>query len=633
MMHWNHHPHWPIHGHPHRHSHNATVSAAHVGRVGTLAVAFGIGTATAAGVCAACAYADAGDTGSSGSGDTSTSQSVNRGPSRAGRGSGASTQAETQADRPVAANRGPAAAVPIRDSSNRNSSNEDYSLDSDISLTLPEAAMAPSAPAPAADVLPSPPSPQPVPIALSQKAVSVHAVPIGTVVSAPAPAVPPLPQLQPVAVIGPPPTVTGYLAATVSTVLSSLSNAFSVNTSTTPVDTTMAVMLGTARRERDAPLRNSVASVQQTVAPAATTTSTTTISVEAEKMAVSPSGAGKVVADRTASGAAALALTSNGTASTTVTVPASTGLVVRAKASLNGGPPNMTLSIDGVPVTTVMVKSTSWSDYTFAGAIPAGTHQVSITYSNNYDTATGQRDLFLDRVTTTTGILGDEFAGKAGSAPNGANWTVKTGTGWDSGIENYSTGNAVLDGKGNLVIKAVRTKSGGYTSGWVESANKMSLGYGTTTARIKVPKGQGLWPAFWLKGADEDTTAWPHSGEIDVMELPSTSTTMYSTLHGPIDGTTTTQQAQIISNLPDLSNDYHNYWVRHLPDEITFGVDDMTLGTLTPDSLPPGATWVYNRPMHVILNLAVGGPWAGAPDATTPSSASMLVDWVRWEPA
>lgn len=146
-------------------------------------------------------------------------------------------------------------------------------------------------------------------------------------------------------------------------------------------------------------------------------------------------------------------------------------------------------------------------------------------------------------------------------------------------------------------------------------------------------QGQGLWPAFWLKGADEDTTAWPQSGEIDVLELPSTTTTVYSTLHGPIAGTTATQQAQIVSNLPDLSTGYHSFWVRHLVDEITFGVDGTTLGTLTPASLAPGSTWVYNRPMFAILNLAVGGPWAGAPNGSTRFPAKMLVDSVQWIPA
>ena len=102
--------------------------------------------------------------------------------------------------------------------------------------------------------------------------------------------------------------------------------------------------------------------------------------------------------------------------------------------------------------------------------------------------------------------------------------------------------------------------------------------------------------------------------------------------HGPIAGTTNTQQAQIISTLPFLSTDYHNYWVRHLPNEITFGIDNQTLGTMTPDSLAPGETWVYNRPMYICLNVAVGGAWAGAPNSTTPFPAKMMVESVRWDP-
>lgn len=274
------------------------------------------------------------------------------------------------------------------------------------------------------------------------------------------------------------------------------------------------------------------------------------------------------------------------------------------------------------------MRSTSWTNYTITGVIPAGSHVLALSSS----TATSTGPLFIDKVTTATGSIGDDFIGKSGSAPDKAIWTPKIGSGWDSGVETYSPSNAVLDGQGHLVLQATRSGTGAYTSGWVESKNNMSFGYGTITARMKVPKGQGIWPAFWLKGADEDTTAWPTSGEIDVVELPSTTTTMYSTLHGPITGTTSTQQAQIISNLPDLSTDYHNYWVRHLPNEITFGVDSVTLGTMTPDSLPAGATWVYNRPMQVILNVAVGGSWAGAPDSTTPATSPMLVDYVRWDP-
>lgn len=457
------------------------------------------------------------------------------------------------------------------------------------------------------------------------------AVPVVPASAAVLPAPSFIPQLlsQPVVVTVASPQVAGTsVLTTVNSLLASLSDALSGGAPTTPADASLALMLGTARRSGGTAEQRGWPAPTGTAAAATTTTTTSTAltaTVEAERLTVSPSTASRTVRDRTASGGYALAITGSGIASATITLPASTGLTIRARAS--AGTPNMTLAIDGVPVTTVVVKSTSWTDYTMTGLIGAGPHVLSISSTS----ATAFKSLYLDKVTTRTGPFVEEFAGKRGSAP-GSLWTVKTGRGWTVGTETYSTRNATLDGQGRLVIQATQS-NGTYTSGWVESKNTLSLGYGTTTARIKVPKGQGLWPAFWLKGADEDTIAWPKSGEIDVMELPSTSTTIYSTLHGPIAGSTSTQQAQIISNVPDLSTDFHNYWVRHRPNEITFGVDGQTLGTLTPDSLPTGAEWVYNRPMHVILNLAVGGPWAGAPTGSTRFPAAMVVDWVRWDPA
>ena len=229
----------------------------------------------------------------------------------------------------------------------------------------------------------------------------------------------------------------------------------------------------------------------------------------------------------------------------------------------------------------------------------------------------------------------DDFYGPKGSPPNPAGWSHATGTGWDDGVQNYTPDNAFLDGQGRLVIRAVKT-GGGYTSGRVQTKNKASFGYGTLSARIKMPSGQGLWPAFWLVGADEDTTPWPQSGEIDVIELVSSPTTYYTTLHGPIadapDTVSGTQQAQFSGPIADLSTDYHSYWVRHLVDEITVGIDGKILGTFTPASLPPGAQWVYNRPMYAILSLAIGG-WAGPPDRSTEFPATMLVDSLSFDPA
>jgi beta-glucanase (GH16 family) len=225
----------------------------------------------------------------------------------------------------------------------------------------------------------------------------------------------------------------------------------------------------------------------------------------------------------------------------------------------------------------------------------------------------------------------DDFSGPAGTPPNPAWWSYVTGGSWDAGSEIYRAPNAVLDGRGNLAIRAEET-DGRYISGRVQTKNKLNLGYGTVTARIKMPSGQGLWPAFWLVGADEDAVRFPECGEIDVIELVSNATTYHSTIHGPNSGGNDTYQVDFSGAVPDLSTDFHEYWVRHAPDAITVGIDRTTLGTFTPESLPAGARWVYNRPMYAILNLAVGGDWAGPPDQSTRFPATMLVDWLRWEP-
>jgi beta-glucanase (GH16 family) len=226
----------------------------------------------------------------------------------------------------------------------------------------------------------------------------------------------------------------------------------------------------------------------------------------------------------------------------------------------------------------------------------------------------------------------DDFDGPAGASPDSDKWDVVEGTGWDSGVEDYSWDNAVLDGNGNLTIQARKTEDG-YTSGRVQTKGKESFGYGTLIARIKMPSGRGLWPSFWLVGADEDSNPWPVAGEIDVVELVSDPTTQYSSIHGPMAHAWDSLQDQIITRGADLSGDFHDYWITRSADSITVGVDDTKWGTFTPDSLPAGATWVFNKPFYVILNLAVGGGWAGLPDGKTDFPATMLVDWVNWEPA
>jgi len=225
----------------------------------------------------------------------------------------------------------------------------------------------------------------------------------------------------------------------------------------------------------------------------------------------------------------------------------------------------------------------------------------------------------------------DDFNGSAGAQPDAGKWSVVDGTGWDAGIQNYTSGSSVLDGHGHLALQARKVGSG-YATGRVQTKNKASFGYGTLVAQIKMPSGLGLWPAFWLVGADGDSNPWPGAGEIDIVEMVSEPSTQYSSLHGPVADVWHYLQDQIITRSSDLSGDFPNYWMTRTKDSITVGVDRTTCEP-HPTSLPPSATWVFNKPFYVILNLAVGGGWAGLPDSTTEFPATMLVDWVNWEPA
>ncbi|WP_280829925.1 Ig-like domain-containing protein [Mycobacterium sp. OTB74] len=245
-----------------------------------------------------------------------------------------------------------------------------------------------------------------------------------------------------------------------------------------------------------------------------------------------------------------------------------------------------------------------------------------------------------------TGTVIDNFNGPAGSQPNPALWT--SAVGGDAGLETYtdSSNNVRLDGQGHLVIQALETQNG-YTSGRVITQGNLDMLYGTMTARIEFPSGQGIWPSFWELGstynqATDDApgpTGWPGAGEIDVMELVNNGKTYYVTLHGPQGNTDyyggvngTGQVVGTSGPIADLTTGYHDYWVMREPNIIVVGVDDTMLATFTPASLPAGGTWVFNNPFFAVLDVAVGGSWAGPPDSTTPWPATMLVDSFTYEP-
>lgn len=243
-------------------------------------------------------------------------------------------------------------------------------------------------------------------------------------------------------------------------------------------------------------------------------------------------------------------------------------------------------------------------------------------------------------------VWSDEFNAPDGTPIDAKKWNVEEGgNGWgNKELETYTNRvNNVVQRGGNLEITARREDFTGkdgiakqYTSARVNTQGKFTQKYGRIEARIKLPDGgQGVWPAFWMLG---DTPAefakWPEMGELDIMEqIGKEPRTVHGTLHGP--GYAADSQLGVPFNLPEgkaFWDDWHVFAVEWEPAAIHFYVDGTLYGTETPKDVPSGQKWAFDHPFFVILNVAVGGSWPGAPDATTKLPTTMQVDWVRvWE--
>ena len=234
----------------------------------------------------------------------------------------------------------------------------------------------------------------------------------------------------------------------------------------------------------------------------------------------------------------------------------------------------------------------------------------------------------------------DEFDGADGSAPDPKKWTVETGGGsWGNNELEYYTArrtNSRVE-KGNLVIEARQEKFTGpdgvtreYTSARLKTAKLFTQKYGKFEARIRIPKGQGMWPAFWMLGDDISTVGWPACGEIDIMEnVGFEPGKIHGTIHGPGYSGGKSLGAPYVVPGGDVADDFHVFAVEWEPKEIRFYVDGQLYETRTPADLPAGTRWVYDHPFFLILNVAVGGGWPGNPDASTKFPQEMLVDYVR----
>lgn len=236
-------------------------------------------------------------------------------------------------------------------------------------------------------------------------------------------------------------------------------------------------------------------------------------------------------------------------------------------------------------------------------------------------------------VTTLTNLVMEEEFETSG-APDPEMWTYDIGTGnngWGNNELQYYTDraeNVVVEG-GMLKITALEESFEGqpYTSGRILTKGLFEQQYGRIEARVKIPFGTGIWPAFWMLGNDIDQVSWPQCGEIDIFENFGGSPSIVSgAVHGPgyNAGLAISKEFELENDRFDT--DFHIFGIEWGPNYINFYVDDTLYNQITPEDVT--GEWVFDHPFFIILNVAVGGNPVGSP-ANTEFPKTMYVDYIR----
>lgn len=264
----------------------------------------------------------------------------------------------------------------------------------------------------------------------------------------------------------------------------------------------------------------------------------------------------------------------------------------------------------------------------------AGNYDIELQVTkNNNSVSSIQNVTILENDPSFSGLIwSDEF--EYTGLPNPSKWNMETGGGgWGNNELQYYTdteNNAMVE-NGILTITAREESVGGrdYSSARITTQNKFDFKYGRIEARIKLPYGQGLWPAFWMLGANFSSVGWPACGEIDIMEMvggTNNDNTVYTTLHWDNDGANADYGLSYTLPSGIFADEYHIFVVEWDNQEIKAYMDDIEYFTadITPEQLSE-----FHSNFFIILNVAVGGNWPGAPDDTTEFPQTMEVDYVR----
>lgn len=234
-------------------------------------------------------------------------------------------------------------------------------------------------------------------------------------------------------------------------------------------------------------------------------------------------------------------------------------------------------------------------------------------------------------------VWSDEFDAAVGTPPDPERWTYDLGRGaggWgNQELQTYTDRpeNVAHDGDGHLVItaRAESLGSADYTSARIRTEGLFEQTYGRFEARIRLPRGQGIWPAFWMLGSDFRDVGWPECGEIDIMEYRGQEPNLVlGTVHGPEYSGGQSIGADFELDNADFDAGFHVFAIEWTDRRISWFVDDVAYHRVRPQDLG-GRDWVFDHPFFLILNVAVGGNFVGSPNASTSFPQSMTIDWVR----
>jgi beta-glucanase (GH16 family) len=325
-------------------------------------------------------------------------------------------------------------------------------------------------------------------------------------------------------------------------------------------------------------------------------------------------------------------------------VPTTGSYIIRLRvASPSGATASVDLNGGTIQLGNFAIPATggwqTWTTVTRTVTLNAGNYSLGV-----YAQSAGWNFNWIEIVSGGTGptpVFSDEF-----NSINSANWSHEVGGhGWGNNEREYYTNgnNAFIqfDPQANsnvLVLEARRDNPANYncwygrceyTSSRMNTSGKRTFQYGRIEARLKLPQTQGIWPAFWMLGNDIGSVGWPACGELDVMEhVGFEPTVTHGAMHGPgYSGNTPFSGTYFLNE--QVNANYHVYAIEWNSTSVRWFVDGVQFYSVTRSQVQSYGNWVFDHPMFLILNVAVGGNWPGSPNGSSVFPQRMYVDYIR----